>query len=97
MPDLRRQDTRPSYVPERNGIVVAFLNVRHGRDWTYNLEGFEWLSFHLYGHRLLYQVGRSSVVCQCDEVSGSPIHQERNHMSIWAFEKNHIRQRVQFE
>ena len=44
---------------------MAFFNVGHGRDWTHNPKGFEWPLFHLRGHQLLYQVGKSSVVCQC--------------------------------
>ena len=57
---------------------MAFLDVRHGCDRAYNPKGFEWPSIHFCGHRLFYQMDRSSVVCECDEVSGSLIHQKRN-------------------
>ena len=43
---------------------MAFFNVGHGHNWTHNTKGFEWPSFHLRGHRLLYQVGRSRIICQ---------------------------------
>ena len=92
MSDLRRQDTCSAYSPERNGVTMAFLNVGHGSNWAYNPEGLERPPFHFRSHRLLYQVGRSSIVCQYNKVSGSLIHKERNHMSIWASGENHIRQ-----
>ena len=40
----------PSYGPERNGVTMAFFNVRHGRNRAYNPEGLERTPFHLCGH-----------------------------------------------
>ena len=55
MSNLYRQDTCPAYVLECNGVTMAFLNVGHGCDRTYNPQGLKRPSFHLCSHRLLYQ------------------------------------------
>ena len=57
---------------------------------AYNPEGLERSSLHFCSHRLLYQMGRGSVICQYNKVNGSLIHQERNHMSIRTSKENYI-------
>ena len=59
MSNLRGQDTRSTFVLACNGVAMAFLNVGHGRDQTYNPKDFKRPSFNLCGYRLLYQVIRS--------------------------------------
>lgn len=63
---------------------MAFQHVGYRHNWDDRVKSCEWTPIHFGCYRLIYQVGRSDFLHQCDEASGHMTHQKGYHLSLWS-------------